>query len=270
MAKLLTSLHGREIGLTTDRRLIVPKGLVLGDEHNQIAFADPLRQAMFNDFDGAARAYSTTVADGILSRKGSDGACVDWTVTAAPGGTVVGTIGNTTATMAVSGAMMAGGLNFKPNQGDLVFQARVKMSRITQIAVFVGFTDQVSALEMPIQSAAAADTITTNATDAVGFMFDTSMATAKWWLVGVKNDVDATLQNSTFAPVADTYETLRVVVDVSGNAYFYRNGLLVGTKLAAACTATIALVPTIAGFNRTTTGNPTLTADYWHASALRA
>jgi hypothetical protein len=172
--------------------------------------------------------------------------------------------------MAVSGVHMQGGLHFKPNQGDLIFQARVKMSRITNIAVFVGFTDQVSALEMPINSAASADTITTNATDGVGFMFDTAMATAKWWLTGVKNDVDATLQNSLAVPVADTYETLRIVIDVLGHAYFYRNGILVGTKLANACTPTIPLVPVVAAFNRTTTGAPTVTVDYWHASALRA
>jgi hypothetical protein len=84
MSEILTSLHGKLIGLDKDGRLIVKGGLALGENHKQLFTPDSLRQAMFNDFDGAVRAYSTTVADGILSRKGSDGACVDWTVTRRP------------------------------------------------------------------------------------------------------------------------------------------------------------------------------------------
>lgn len=214
-------------------------------------------------------AYSTTVTEGLRSRKGSDGACVDWTVTPAAGGSVVGTIGNTTATMAASGVQFDGGLSWQANQGDLEFQTRVKLSRITNIAVFVGFTDQTAALEMPIQSAASADTFTTNATDAVGIMFDTSMATVNWWLTGVANDVDATMQNSGVAPVAATYETWRIAVNSSGTAYFYRNGLQVGTTLAGAVTPGVALTPVIAAFNRTTSGAPTVTANYLHVTAPR-
>jgi hypothetical protein len=142
---------------------------------------------------------------------------VDWTVTPAVGGTAVGTIGSTTASMAVSGIQLDRGLAWRADQGDLVFETRIKLSAITNIAVFVGFTDQTAALEMPIQSAASADTFTTNATDAIGFMFDTSMATDDWWITGVANDVDATMQDTTFAPVANTYETLRIGVNASGS-----------------------------------------------------
>ena len=46
--------------------------------------------------------------------------------------------------------------------------------------------------------------ITTNATDGLGFFFDTSMTDDAWWISGVANDVDAVHQNTTFAPVIAT------------------------------------------------------------------
>lgn len=251
--------------------LMVRRGvLALGDTGSQF-YEGPQRVVrVFDDFDGAGQAYSTTPINGWLSRKGTTNT-VDWTVTEAANGTIVGKVGDTTASMAVSGVQLSRGLSYKANQGDLVFDARVKTGIITNIAIFIGFTDQVAALEMPINSAASVDTITTNATDAVGFMFDTAMATDTWWLVGVANDVDATKQDTTVAPVADTYETFRVELSTAGVATFYRNGTLVGTAMTAAVTATVALTPVIAAFNRTTANGATtiITADYIYTSATR-
>ncbi len=269
MSRILTSLRGLQVGLDDVGRLIGISGFRAGDHGNQFDYTSPSRVVFHRDFVGAGVAYSTTIADGLRSRKGSDGACVDWTVTPVKGGSVVGTIGNTTASMAVSGVQLDAGLSWEADQGGIDAQFRVKLSRITNIAVYVGFTDQTAALEMPIQSAASADTFTTNATDACGFMFDTSMTTKDWWLTGVANDVDATMQDSTFVPVAATYETFRVAVNASGTATFYRNGLQVGVSMAGAVTPSIPLTPVIAAFNRTTTGAPTVTAAYFHASAPR-
>jgi len=252
--------------------LMVKRGaLILGDTGAQF-FSGIQRYAVEgSDFTGGGQAYSTTVVDGWRSRKGSDGACVDWTVTPAISGSVVGTIGSTTASMAVSGVQLDRGLCWRASQGDLVFEARVKLSAITNIACFIGFTDQTAALEMPIQSAASADTFTTNATDAVGFMFDTSMTTDTWWLAGVANDVDATQQNSAAVPVAATYQTFRIELTTAGVATFYIDGTQVGTAagLSGAVTASVLLTPVIAGFNRTTTGTPTITADYVYTSGGR-
>lgn len=270
MSRILTSLHGNLLGLDSEGRLICPAGVRSGRDGSQIDGPSPLRAALFDDFVGSAQVFSTTVVSGWLSRKGTTNT-VDWTVTAAPGGTVVGKVGDTTASMAVSGVQLDSGLDWKPNQGGLTFEARVKTGIITNIAIYVGFTDQVAALEMPINSAASVNTITTNATDGCGFMFDTSMSTDNWWLVGVANNTDATHQDTGYAPVADTYETLRIELDTSGNAVFFRNGVIVGTKMTGAATATVALTPVIAAFNRTTANGATtiVTADYIHVSALR-
>ncbi len=269
MSRILTSLHGRLLGLDSDGRLVCPAGFKSGDHGSQIALPSPGVVSVFDDFMGGGQALSTTIIDGWRSRKGTTNA-VDWTITEAINGTVVGTIGDTTASMAVSGVQLDRGLDWKANQGGLVFEARVKLSQITTIAAFIGFTDQVAALEMPIQSAASANTLTTNATDGVGFMFDTSMTDDKWWLVGVANNTDATHQNTTYAPVADTYETFRIELSAAGVATFYRNGIQVGTAMSGAVTATVALTPVIAGFNRTTSATPTITADYVHVAGNRA
>lgn len=242
---------------------------VFGPYGQQYVYGDQRYCTFEDDFNGGSVAFSTTVNGGWRSRKGSDGACVDWTVTPAVNGTVAGVIGNTTASMAVAGVQLDRGLSHQANQGDLWFEARVKISKITNIAVFIGLTDQTAALEMPIQSAGTADTITTNATDAVGFMFDTSMTTDTWWLVGVKNDVDATAQNSAAVPVADTYQIFRVELTTAGVATFYIDGTAVGTAMTGAVTATVALTPVIAGFNRTTSGAGTITVDRVYVSSLR-
>lgn len=247
------------------------RGVVILGDTGQQYYDGFQRFCVFkDDFLGGSQAYSTTIVDGWRSRKGSDGQCVDWTVTPAANGTVVGVIGDTTATMAASGVQLDSGLSWKANQGDLVFEAKVKMQQITTIAVFIGLTDQTAALEMPIQSASSGNTITTNATDAVGFMFDTEMTADTWWLVGVANDVDATAQNTTTAPVADTYAIFRIELSSTGVATFYYNGTAVGTAMTGAVTATVPLTPVIAGFNRTTSGTPALTADWVYLSAQRA
>jgi hypothetical protein len=257
--------HGPNLEIMNRRGVVI-----LGDTGQQYYSGLQRYVTVEDDFTGGGLALTSTAnAAGWRSRKGSDGQAVDFTVTDGPGGTVVGTIGDTTASMAVSGVQLDRGLQWKANQGDLVFEAKVKLSAIETIAVFIGLTDQVAALEMPIESAASANTITTNATDAVGFMFDTSMTADTWWLVGVANNVDATAQNTALAPVADTYAIFRIELSTAGVATFYYNGTAVGTAMTGAVTATVALTPVIAGFNRTTTGTPTLTADWVYVSALR-
>lgn len=246
-----------------NNELMVRSGqIILGDVGAQRTIGNTSTVSFSDHFLGSGQALSTTPINGWISRKGTTNT-VDWTITEAVGGTVVGKVGDTTASMAVSGIQLSRGLNWKANQGGVYQEWRVKLGIITNIAVFIGFTDQVAALEMPIQSAASADTITTNATDAVGFMFDTSMATDNWWLVGVANDVDATLQNMGAAPVADTYAIFRIELSAAGVATFYYNGVAVGTAMTGAVTATIALTPVIAAFNRTTANGATtiVTAD---------
>lgn len=153
------------------------------------------------------------------------------------------------ATMAVNGLSYMGPLMWKANGGGLVFEQRIKLSAITNVCVFLGFTDQVSALEMPF-TLAAGDVLTSNATDACGVLFDTGADTDNWWLVGVAADVDATKQNAGVAPVAGTDEIWRIELSITGVATFYRNGAVIGSTMAGAVTPTVFLTHTLNAFTR--------------------
>lgn len=154
------------------------------------------------------------------------------------------------ATMALNGVQVQGQLNWRANKGGLVWEGRIAIDAITLVALYIGLTDQRSALEMPF-TLAAGDALTSNATDAVGVLFDTAADNDNWWLVGVAADVDAAKQNTGVAPVAATFETWRIEVSASGSATFYRNGTLVGAAMNLAVTPSIQLTPVIAVFSRT-------------------
>ncbi len=209
-----------------------------------------------------ARLYDRFVTGGSLAAyalfHGSDAQAVS-PVIAANALSVV--TGDTGTGFAADGSQLIGTSWTALNGGVTVFEARVKLSAITNVAFFVGFTDQAAALEMPIQSAGSANTITTNATDGVGFMFDTSMSTDNIWLVGVNNDVDETAQDSGVAPVADTWQTLRLESTNTGNVTFYIDGVQVGSTMTTAARTGFALYPTIAAMARSTASR-TLTADH--------
>lgn len=251
----IASIKSKLIGADRDRVLIANEGVVAG-RHRVVEH--------FDDFIGDVLADQWAVA------KGSDGSCADFAHLAGVNGVIRATTGADAAgTMATNGVQLHSALSWKANQGNLSLEARVKISAITNINLFVGFTDQIASLEAPVISAGSANTITTNASDAVGFMFDTSMTADNFWLTGVKANTDATAQNTAVAPVADTWVRLRVDVGTSGGADFYIDGARVGTAMANALTATVALTPVVAGFTRTA-ASATIDVDYIQILASRA
>jgi hypothetical protein len=159
-------------------------------------------------------------------------------------GTLRLTTGDSNASLAADGVQVSGSLNWKASNGDLIAEAKVSISAITAVQFFFGFTDQTSALEMPVTLSAT--TYATVATDAVGFMFDTTATTDTIRLVGVANDVDATHQDTSNAWAAATDTLFRVEVSTTGVATFYINDVQVGTAMTGAVTPTVALAPVIA------------------------
>lgn len=239
MANIVRSIVGRRLGLdrydnlVSDGRIILPgasypmSSVVLADDFLGDVLQDPW---------------------GVQT--GSDGSAAAFAVSAANGGMARGTMGaGAGASMAANGVQLHSALNWYAGNGGLMMEARVKVAAISTVAIFVGFTDQVGALEMPIHSAGSANTITTNATDACGLFFDTSMTDDYWWAAGVKNGTDATHASSGIAPTAATYQRLRVDVDANGNARMSIDGKVVAS-VANAVTTTVALTPVVAGFRR--------------------
>jgi len=151
--------------------------------------------------------------------------------------------------------------------GPLIGEFRVKcVTAITHRALFIGFTDLVT-VENPIER--DTDTYASNASDAVGFMYDTDATNETWYLCGVAADVDGTAVNTGIVPVADTYQTLRVVVNITGDAEFFIDGQYVGA-VADAVTSTTDLTPIMLIEQRSDTTNRYLNVDYVYIEKGRA
>ncbi len=243
----------------------IVSGAGIGSNHILVNGRDAHFIKFHDDF------FGDLIADQWTGAVGSDGQCVTPTVLAGQvGGAIRLTTGNDGGgTMALNGSQLSTEPVWKANTSGLAIEFRVKISAITDVAVFVGFTDQNASLEMPVNSAASADTITTNASDAVGIMFDTAMATDNWWLVGVDGDSDATHEDSAVAPVAGTFETWRIVFSSAGVATFFRNGVPIGSDMSDALNATAALTPVVATFARSTTSR-NIDVDFIRVQQLRA
>lgn len=200
--------------------------------------------------------------------KGSDGSAVVPAISAGVNGIVHFVTGAAGTTMAADGSSLTHELNWKANQGNLVMEARFRANASVASGCYnIGFSakDATGTLEMPFTLSTT--TFTSNATDAVVFVFDTAATTKTWRCIGVKADTDSTSIDSGIAPVADTWQRFRIELDTSGNATFYINDALVGT-VANAVTATVALTPIIAVVTRSA-ASKTADADYLYVAADR-
>lgn len=264
MSRILTSLHGRLAGLDSTGKLISRGGFRSGDHGKQIDEPSPSRVALFDDFLG------DVIADQWDLQEGTDGATGAAAILAGGiGGVLRITTGDAGTGLAADMEQITQALQWQASNGELVFQTRFKMSAITTCYAFLGLTDLAASLEAPIESAGSANTITTNASDAVGFMFDTRMSTDNWWLVGVAGNTDATHQDTGYAPVADTYATFRIVVSSAGVATFFYNGAPVGTAMSGAVTAATDLTPTINVSKTSVAASMTADVDYVHVAMDR-
>lgn len=262
MANILTSIHGKLVGLTRAnsagrKPLMCPGGVLIGEHGKQRRLGSSDDVELFDDFLG------DVLQDPWNAVEGTDTDGAQAVLAGGIGGLLRLTSGNDDAngTQATDASGVTSFLNWQASNGGLYMEARVKISRITDAYAFVGFTDVISA-ELPIISAGSANTLTSNATDGVGFMFDTNMTADTWWLTGVATDVDATAQNTGTAPVADTFVTLRIELSTAGVASFFMNGVQVGSAMSGAVTAAADLTPCCYVSNADGTNAVTMDIDY--------
>ena len=203
---------------------------------------------------GKVRVYDDFLGDTLDSfwnaTAGSDPQAVVPTPFAGQGGTVRLVGGDDAGqTMVLNGSQLDSNLQWS-GSFSATMEARLRVTPgITFCVIYVGFTDQVAALEMPF-TLAAGNVLTSNASNAAGFLYDTNADADNWWGVGVKADVDATHQNLAVAPVNGVYETLRVELQAGGFARFYRNEVPIGTIMSNAITNTTLLTPIVATLGR--------------------
>lgn len=223
----------------------------------------PARTVLFDSFlQNTTLTASTAIQPNWSTILGSDAACAVSLPIIASGRLDLVSGAGAGATMAVNGVQVSSGRNWRSNQPFMSTEFSVLISDTTNVCAFFGFTDQNTALEMPF-TLAAGDALTSNATDAVGFLFDTAADTDNVWLVGVKTDVDATKQNTGVA-LNTTGQIWRVELDNTGQATFYLNGAIIGSAMANACATNVTMCVVAAVFSRTN-ASKTLSLNYVYA-----
>jgi len=158
----------------------------------------------------------------------------------------------TTGTANTDQVEIVTGTVYRADAGPLVMEARVAPAvDLTDKSLFIGFKDN-AALETPFAITCGTDTVTSTATDGVGFLSSSQATTKNWFLVGVDSDTDATAQ---IVPTlccgllaTDTFQTLRVEVTEdacnSSVATFYLNGNQVGDPMQSAMSSNVAIAAT--------------------------
>jgi hypothetical protein len=264
MTAFLHNIYGRKLGVDHNENVLAKQGLGVGSKGNQFLVPSPYTAVKFDDFLG-----DTLDTNEWLSAEGTDSSTSAAAILAGGiGGVCQLTSGNAGTGEAADAITLNGALQWQASNGNLVFETRIKMDTITNVMCFVGFTDVATGVEAPVTLSGT--TFTSNATDAVGWLYDTGATTDTWRMFGVDTDTDATAQDSGASPVADDYETLRVEVDSSGVAKFYRNGLGVGTAMTGAVTPAVDLCPIVYWSNLSGTTSRLLDVDYIHVSMDRA
>lgn len=226
------------------------------------------RVVLFDDFLGAALAGEVA---GVAENSGTAAIIV---------GQDGGAATITTGTSDGNRAHLSSGLNHKPANGSMYFEARVKnVTSILTRALFIGLTDTV-AQENPMELGAS-QAITSSATDAVGFIYDTGATVDKWYTGSVKADVDTALaalevDSVHMVPTADTYETFSIELNSDGDAVFSygkstgnKYGLREVRRLSDAVTASVLYSPHV-GIETRTTSAATAYCDYVLVESARA
>lgn len=208
----------------------------------------------------------STEAEGpVILNSGSDAQALDPALdTAQAQGVIQCVTGDADGTTAADGSQLVLNTPIQLDSagGTTVVEARLRIkSAVTTVSCFFGLTDSTS-LEEPFTN--SADTITSNATDAGGFLFDTDATTDQWWGVAVDSDTDDT-GNATLgvAPTADTWQILRMEISNDGaTVAFYIDGTLALTLSGAAGIGPdVPLYPTVIACSTTTTSR-TVDVDY--------
>lgn len=214
---------------------------------------EPSRIVLFDDFLGDQLAGPWSGASGA---DGSDPAIQ----AAQPGGIVRMATGGGSTDMSANLSALTHGLNFQADKGEMIMRARVQIDDKSNSYIFVGFTDVLATgtAELPFELDAS-DVLTSTATDATGFLYDTTGSDA-WFVAGVAGDTDAGPTKLDVAPSDDTWVDLEVRVRESGLARFYVDGIH-RADLASAVSTGTPLTPIVAASDDNT-GTRNLDCDW--------
>lgn len=148
---------------------------------------------------------------------------------------------------------------------NCVMEARIAINDASTVCINVGWVDATLGSNNTIIFELENDNglEATAGVDAAGFVFDTNAGADYWYCAGWLDSAEQAPISIATLPVADTYENLRVALDATGNATFYRNGIEVGyipTCVSYDATADL-MCPYVAVMTRAGSGSRILSVD---------
>jgi hypothetical protein len=192
----------------------------------------------------------------------------EWVNTANNSGTIAanggqgGTVRFTTGAADTNYATLALGTHWKVSNGFTVFTARVaSISAVATRSIEIGLTDATTETNGLVFSQHGSSP-TAVADNAAIFAYDTGATPALnfWATLAVNATTVKTRTVTTSAPVAGTYQRFDIVINSSGDAFYYIDGTLVDTIATAVATSAL-LTPWIGVVTRTA-GASIIDADY--------
>ena len=144
---------------------------------------------------------------------------------------------------------------------NCTMEARIHVDDITAVGINVGWIDADRSTDNEIGfEITGVVLVNARANEGAVFVFDTDGDTDVWYVAATDSGTEGTpvAARGALVPVNSTYANLRVKIDSSGNATFYRNGVSVG-YLPGAITGSGLLTPYVALIARG--GARTLTID---------
>lgn len=275
-------IHGRRLYLTRDDKTVARSAFVTGGDaapnsnkggsivvpgsgDTVAMFEDFLASDTGGQFNGFARVNgdTDTGASGTVSRQ----SMVNGVMRVSFAGTPL----NAPST-ALGLVKSHGGIkNWKANQGNLRFGARVKLPSLASVNAYIGFSDSGGS-EMPAYDTGGG--VLSNMTDGIGFLYNNlASSSTNWQGIATKGDADQTVVGSTGqAPTANVYDVLEIVLsqDSGQTATFFVNGTKLGTTgtLSNPIDATKGLAPGVWVFG-CDTGTIQVDVDWIAVSANR-
>ena len=280
--KKVVSLHGLRAYINRTDKFVTPNAFVTGGEKgaigrkggNVVLPGSPGTVAVWDDFLGHIADTGAIPGWELLNGDADTGVSGGTTYTSAANG-VIRLNWATSAQPGVAGpvAVSTNAIkNWKANQGNLRFAARVKMPSLTAVQAYIGFSDSGGA-DFPAYDTGtnAAAGFLSNMTEGVGFMYTNGGGVTTWRGVATKGDADQSMTavGTTPSPTTNVYDVLEIQLssDSGQRADFFINGVNVG-YISNPLDAAVALAP---GFwlSGTDTGTIQLDVDWVNVSAGR-
>jgi hypothetical protein len=162
----------------------------------------------------------------------------------------------TTGTADNDSCMLSSGIIYSGNK-KAICEFRITITDVSGTGVFVGFSDAKAEANNALAIHYPANTFTTVATDAAGFVIDADHSSSLVRCASVDSDSDTTPVSTGVTWADGETKTLRIILDTDGSAIFVIDQDAIA-KIAASVTPAVLLCATVQAITRANDGSNTV------------